>query len=110
MGYFSNGCEGDEYQAKYCERCIHWQDENPCAVWYAHIMTNYDDCNFPGSILHLLIPRTNDGLGNEQCTMFVSVAGKPHQWNHALNECECCKRQPATAGNHHAENCPRWTL
>lgn len=23
MGYFSNGCEGMDYQEHYCSRCIH---------------------------------------------------------------------------------------
>ena len=26
MGYFSNGTEGYEYQAKYCDRCKNWRD------------------------------------------------------------------------------------
>lgn len=69
MGYFSNGTEGELYQEDYCDRCIHGQDG--CAVWFAHEMYNYDECNNKNSILHLLIPRSEDGLGNEQCRMFV---------------------------------------
>jgi len=74
MGYFSNGTEGMDYEARYCDRCLH--QENPdgtgCAVWLAHLLYNYDDCNNPKSILHILIPRTKDGIGNEQCSMFAA--------------------------------------
>jgi hypothetical protein len=34
MGYFSNGTEGMDYEAQYCDKCVH-QDgptENGCAV------------------------------------------------------------------------------
>lgn len=69
MGYFSNGCEGLSYEARWCDRCIHQPDG--CAVMEAHSEHNYDECNNPRSILHLLIPRTVDKLGNEQCRMFI---------------------------------------
>jgi len=73
MGYFSNGTEGECYEAAYCDRCIH-QDgpdgESGCAIWLAHLMHNYDECNKPDSILHLLIPLSKNGHGNEQCLLF----------------------------------------
>ena len=72
MGYFSNGSEGADYEARYCNRCIH---QETCTVWLAHLIHNYDECNNDASILNLLIPLTKDGLGNEQCTMFVEA---PH--------------------------------
>lgn len=67
MGYFSNGSEGADYEAAYCVRCVHLQG---CAVWLAHMLHNYDECNNEKSILHLLIPRSDNGLGNEECLMF----------------------------------------
>lgn len=70
MGYFSNGTEGEIYFERYCARCVHDANEN-CPVWAAHLIFNYDECNKPGSILHMLIPRSADGLGNEQCVMFL---------------------------------------
>jgi hypothetical protein len=75
MGYFSNGSEGMDYEATYCERCIHFgPEEGPgCPVWLAHLIHNYDECNKEESILHILIPRAADG-SNEQCTMFVEKA------------------------------------
>lgn len=68
MGYFPNGTEGMLYEQDFCERCLH---NEGCAVWLAHTLRNYDECNKAESILHILIPRTKDGLGNEQCRMFV---------------------------------------
>lgn len=85
MGYFSNGTEGDIYRERYCSRCAH-DLNNDCAVLLAHILYNYDDCNNDKSILHLLIHRTESGLGNKQCEMFieatppnVAVHGRDHE-------------------------------
>ena len=71
MGYFSNGCEGEAYEAEYCDHCLHQhgQDgDSGCAVWLAHLLRNYDECNNAKSILHMLIPR--DGITNKKCLMF----------------------------------------
>ena len=76
MGYFSNGTEGEMYEAHYCSRCKHgeWVRDDTgrvplCAVWEAHMMHNYEECNKEDSILHVLIPRI--GVRNEQCRMFL---------------------------------------
>lgn len=75
MGYFSNGSEGEYYQAEYCAKCMH--DQNVvhggpgCPVWLLHLLHNYSECNKPESFLHVLIPRDKDG-GNGPCTMFVT--------------------------------------
>ncbi len=77
MGYFSNGTEGMIYEDRYCSRCIHQDGHDGaggCAVWLAQIMANYEECNNPDSVLHILIPRSKDGLENEQCRMFVAKA------------------------------------
>jgi hypothetical protein len=68
MGYFSNGSEGADYEAQWCDRCLH---QETCAVWLAHLVSNYKECNNPNSILHMLIPQSADGLSNERCRMFV---------------------------------------
>jgi len=72
MAYFSNGTEGEMYAEQYCDRCIHQNgsDDRGCAVWMAHLIHNYKECNNEDSILHILIPRSKDGLGNDQCLMF----------------------------------------
>lgn len=67
MGYFSNGTEGMAYEEEWCARCVH---QDGCEVWLVHILFNYDECNNPKSILHRLIPLSDDGLGNKQCRMF----------------------------------------
>jgi len=72
MGYFSNGAEGDDYEAQYCAQCQHYADG--CAVLEAHMLYNYQECNNEDSILHLLIPRSKDGLENSLCRMFI---GRP---------------------------------
>ena len=66
MGYFANGTEGMDYDSEYCERCVH---SNGCAVMEAHMLYNYDECNNKNSILDLLIPRKENGIGNEKCRM-----------------------------------------
>lgn len=68
MGYFSNGIEGADYQERYCSRCVHDKNQD-CPIWTAHLMLNYQECNKPDSILHMLIPR--DGVRNLPCRLFV---------------------------------------
>lgn len=73
MGYFSNGTEGQCYEQTYCADCVHERGpdgDGGCPVWHAHMLHNYDDCNNEGSILHILIPRSKGGVGNEKCAMF----------------------------------------
>ena len=72
MGYFSNGSEGVDYECKYCSECHHQDlDGRGCAVWEAHMLYNYEQCNDEDSILHILIPRSKDDF-NEKCRMFIS--------------------------------------
>lgn len=76
MGYFPNGASGLDYENKYCDRCVHQKpDDGGCTVWLLHLLHSYDDCNNPDSYLHTLIPRSDDKLGNEQCTMFYADLG-----------------------------------
>ena len=77
MGYFSNGTEGLDYEARYCDRCVHQKPDKFCPVWEAHLCANYEECDKPDSILHILIPRTADGLENEQCRMFYERGRGP---------------------------------
>ena len=71
MGYFSNGTQGEMYQAKWCDKCLHQNAEKyvSCPIWDLHLLNNYEECNKADSYLHHLIPR--DGIDNEQCRMFV---------------------------------------
>lgn len=75
MGYFSNGCQGMDYEDKYCAKCVHcprYEKGINCAVLEAHLIYNYDECNNKNSILHILIPRDKQGY-NEKCRMFHPV-------------------------------------
>ncbi len=67
MGYFPNGTSGQMYEEQYCNRCVNCDG---CWIWMIHLSRNYEDSGKPDSILHVLIPRTEDKLGNEQCVMF----------------------------------------
>ncbi len=61
------------YEEEFCERCVHQPEdvnEDGCAVLIAHLLHNYEECNNPDSILHILIPRDEKG-GNKQCRMFI---------------------------------------
>ena len=75
MAYFANGTEGQMYEEEYCERCIHGDG---CSVWMLHLMLNYDQHDEPkiAEMLNTLIPRKENGLGNEQCSMFVAKGGE----------------------------------
>lgn len=78
MGYFSNGTEGMMYEERYCSRCVHFgPEEGPgCPIWFAHLLYAYEECNSNSNahaMLDMLIPRTSDGLDNEQCVMFVEA-------------------------------------
>lgn len=85
MGYFSNGTEGEIYQATYCDNCVHWRDLGDgrgygCPIIDLHMLYNYDQhpehSNNPeqaertANMLNELIPRSENGLYNEQCRMF----------------------------------------
>lgn len=82
MAYFSNGEEGMIYEAQFCGRCIHMDRDCGCPILTLHSLWNYDAANGDkaqvGSAemakyttLNILIPRSSDGLTNEQCKMFV---------------------------------------
>lgn len=78
MGYFPNGSSGTMYEEKYCDKCKHGAGEfaaNGCAVWLAHALHNYDECNNKNSILHLLIPIGDDGFCGK-CEMFIQATAE----------------------------------
>ncbi len=75
MGYFANGTEDEIYYERYCSKCIHEADGRLCVIRTAHLIHNYKECNNDDSILHLLIPRYDNGLGNKQCAMFIEKEG-----------------------------------
>jgi hypothetical protein len=44
MGYWSSGTEGMDWEARWCERCVHQPEEGFCAVMELHQLWNYDQC------------------------------------------------------------------
>jgi hypothetical protein len=78
MGYFSNNDEGSAYEERYCSRCIHGGEDLECPVIFVHAMYAYKECGKGSNaerILNILIPRAKNGVGNEQCKMFVARTG-----------------------------------
>lgn len=75
MGYFSNGTEGFEYEAKYCSRCVHNDEDNGCPVMNTHFLHNYTDNDDVKEILNMFIPRDDENwnVTNEQCKMFMEA-------------------------------------
>jgi len=75
MGYFSNGTEGEYYRSAYCENCIH-DINNDCPIWNLHLLWNYEAVGTNKDedkelALEMFIPRSKNGLNNEQCKMFI---------------------------------------
>ncbi len=82
MGYFSNGTEGDMFEAKWCARCVHGDnhrgDDKGCPVMLTHVLFSYEECNSDSNakrMLDILIPR--EGAWNEQCAMFHPARKAP---------------------------------
>lgn len=89
MGYFPNGTAGESYHEEYCSKCLHDQQEGGCPIWFLHGLHNYDECNKPESFLHVLIPRSKDGIGNRECSMFLPSLEDQVSLAHA-SRCPVC--------------------
>jgi len=48
VGYFSNGAEGLDYEATWCERCVNGPDNSGsmCPIWLLHHEWNTDSCRY----------------------------------------------------------------
>ena len=73
MAYFPNGSTGDDYMQRYCERCAHGVDNQPCPVLSLHMEWNYEAVGKDAGpvkkhALETLWP-TKDGFPG-QCRMF----------------------------------------
>lgn len=91
MGYLPNGTSGMDYQETYCFFCKNYGDNNGsgsegCFIWDLHLFWNYDACNGEDApkgsekrvkweALEHFIPTTKDGIGCEQCKMFLPKEG-----------------------------------
>ena len=84
MGYFSNGTEGLQYEARWCVHCVH---NGNCAVWDAHMAFNYEKINDPNNFLHRFIP-VSPHHGNLKCKMFfrgMSEVGEKRKKSKTIN-------------------------
>lgn len=77
MGYFSNGTEGQMYEERYCSRCTHGQDRDPCTIMNAHFVAASfsgwaDDASPMRMVLDMLIPMDEEHY-NKRCTMMMEV-------------------------------------
>ena len=78
MGYFANGASGDDYEQRYCERCVHQKPQSGrgCPVWQLHLAW---PCSAVGvvetEVLNYFIPRDRVG-NNGQCVMFHKASRK----------------------------------
>ncbi len=72
MGYFSNGSEGMDYQAAWCDRCVHDDPEAQrfCPIWGLHLEWNPCEEGDRDHACQKFIPRV--GIWNGACTMFAS--------------------------------------
>ena len=106
MGYFPNGSSQLDYEETYCYKCIHCpvkEDDPGCAVMNAHFLFNYEFCNNKQNPLDVLIPKTENGLGNKQCEMFLD--------KNVSKACSRCKGSRyanvlRTDGTYNLETCP----
>jgi len=85
MAYFPNGSTSEYYEAKYCQRCVHFGEVGEaCPILELHAGWNYEACNGdkPDApperaakylALNTLWPR--DGVHNGACAMFYLQAG-----------------------------------
>ena len=81
MGHFSNGSEGEGYLNHFCFNCKEWRDRKDgkgegCPIWDVHLLYVYNAKDEAKEILDFLIPRTDDGLGNCECSMFNPIGAR----------------------------------
>lgn len=81
MAYFANGTEGEIYESKYCENCVHDDTMNDkfCPILLLHMDWNYEQFSAERKeqILNLFIPRDDNGLnGNGECVFFTEEMEK----------------------------------
>jgi len=71
MAYFANGTIGMRYEEIYCDKCVHNLEDFCCPCLTAHMLWNYEEANKKGSVLHKMIPMSEDGLYPQKCIFFV---------------------------------------
>lgn len=76
MAYFANGTDARDFEAKWCDRCVHSQAENGCALLLTHELYNYRQLDEGQAMLRdalsKLIDNASDSEGVE-CKMFHAI-------------------------------------
>ena len=88
MAYFSNGTEGECYEAEYCSGCVNFRTQGDeggdgCAILDLHLQWNYDQITAATDSLIVLAAATKhealehfiptDKGDNKQCRMFLPI-------------------------------------
>ena len=130
MGYFSNGREGDNYEHKYCGKCLH---QGRCPIMSLHGLWNYEQCATGKAdelaaalaatkeqALDYFIPRESKGLVNGLCQMFVQNPARPPLLHSARGHGHCpfcvtdVHMRTYRLGDGTVQACPRcsgaWTI
>ncbi len=73
MAYFANGDAQEDYEERWCDRCVHGptpERDEGCAIMLVHLAYNYQALDEPEiqAILDTLIP--TQGLEPAQCRLF----------------------------------------
>lgn len=93
MAYFSNGTEGMDYCAQWCDRCVHRNGsdgKSGCPIWLAHLLYAYEECNSKSNakaMLDILIPMVPSGAGYDvagECSMFKKGEAVPEPYPDVL--------------------------
>lgn len=72
MAYFSNGTEGDRYQAEYCRHCMFWVGDDlkigsdvGCPIWQVHELYVGDaDWQPTLDMLIPMVPKVINGIAH----------------------------------------------
>ncbi len=80
MGYFSNGCEGLDWEILWCNRCVHEPPNDAgwdCAVRAIQTMFNYTQLkkgqeNLRAAMDMLIVEQVKASSYDQRCAMFVN--------------------------------------
>jgi len=71
MAYFANGTEGQHYQNRWCEKCVHFNRVYGCPMLSAHMDFPAEGIYRPSSVLHCVIPMK--GVQPQKCAYWVDI-------------------------------------
>jgi len=81
MAYFPNGTDGELFEETVCKECIHYNEENGCPIFNAHLLYNYEAEGIAQKILDMLIEdkeeKNDEGYKffTHHCKLFIKKQG-----------------------------------